>query len=179
MYRINYLKQPSTLLAFSRIASKRSVSFKKVAVLRSSELKRDGMRTGFFTQLAPRDLHLFDLDFSPLRIDHPEMLAMPNVTIHEGNSSSNLRKLSDHYFDWIYIDGDHELEGVEKDAAVALRKIKPDGILVFNDYTPWSILELSDYGVMPVVNSLCNQGWKIVYFALHRQMYCDIAIQRA
>ena len=43
------------------------------------------------TQLAPRDLHLFDLDFSPLRIDHPEMLAMPNVTIHEGDSSSNLR----------------------------------------------------------------------------------------
>jgi hypothetical protein len=133
-----------------------------------------------FKEVVPSELHLFDLDFKLLTVERPEISQRSNIMLHQGDSSKKLAMLPDGYFDWIYIDGDHELEGVRKDAAVAVHKIKLDGILVFNDYTPWSIIELNDYGVMPIVHELLHGGeWKVAYFALHRQMYCDIAICRA
>ena len=108
------------------------------------------------------------------------LAAHANVRLHLGDSSTELAKLPDRYFDWIYIDGDHSLEGVRRDAAVAAAKIKPDGVLVFNDYTVWSVLEFTDYGIVPVVNELLASGeWEMVYIALHPLMYCDVAIRRA
>lgn len=41
----------------------------------------------------------------------------------------------------IYIDADHSYEGVKKDISVACRKVKHDGILIFNDYIYWSYLD--------------------------------------
>ena len=143
-----------------------------------------GTQAGWYAQrivdtLAPKELHLFDLDFGLLHAERPELAARANVTIHAGDSSQMLSKLPDQYFDWIYVDGDHNIDGVKRDTAVAVRKVKHDGILVFNDYTPWSIMELNDYGVMPVVNHLIQGGeWKVVYFTFHQHMYCDIAIRR-
>jgi ubiquinone/menaquinone biosynthesis C-methylase UbiE len=144
-----------------------------------------GTQAGWYAEkisetVAPDELHLFDLDFELLKLERPEFSRRPNITLHQGDSSKKLAMLPDNYFDWIYIDGDHALEGVRKDAAVAVRKIKMNGILVFNDYTPWSIMELSDYGVMPIVHELLHGSeWKVAYLALHRQMYCDLAIKRA
>lgn len=143
-----------------------------------------GTQTGWFAErivdhLRPRELHLFDLSFDLLDAQRPALRARPEVVIHHGDSSQQLALLPDGHFDWIYVDGDHGLEGVKRDAAVAVHKIKRDGILVFNDYTPWSIMELADYGVMPVVNGLLASGeWQVRYLALHPHMYCDIAIAR-
>lgn len=143
-----------------------------------------GTQAGWFAeqvvaQLAPRELHLFDLEFDTLRGARAPLAAQANVRLHVGDSSTELAKLPDHYFDWIYIDGDHSLEGVRRDAAVAMAKIRPDGILVFNDYTVWSVLEFTDYGIVPVVNELLASGeWEMLYIALHPLMYCDVAIRR-
>ena len=58
-------------------------------------------------------------------------------------------------------------------------KIKADGLLVFNDYTVWSYVEMQPYGVVAAVNELCvEEGWEIVYLALPAHMYCDVAVQR-
>lgn len=62
---------------------------------------------------------------------------------------------------------------------VAVDKIKRDGILIFNDYTVWSMLEMTDYGVVPVVNEmLASGGWEMLYLALQPLMYCDVALRR-
>jgi hypothetical protein len=50
---------------------------------------------------------------------------------------------------------------------------------VFNDYAPWSYVEMQPYGVVAAVNELCQgDGWEFVYLALPGHMYCDVAIRR-
>jgi hypothetical protein len=102
------------------------------------------------------------------------------VTVKEGDSSKNLNVYPDGYFDFIYIDGDHSYEGVQKDADVAKTKIKKDGIIAFNDYTLWSFYEMAEYGVPYVVNNLCiNDEFKVIAFAFMHHGYHDIALRRS
>lgn len=101
------------------------------------------------------------------------------VILREGDSSQVLATFPDHHFDFIYIDADHTYDGVTKDIQVAKHKIRPDGLLVFNDYTFWSPMECLPYGVMRAVNELClRERWGVDFFALEPYMYCDIAIRR-
>jgi hypothetical protein len=133
--------------------------------------------------IEPISLHLIDLE---IRDEVKQRLSVelggPILKVHQGDSSTVLSAFPDEYFDWIYIDGDHSLSGVSRDAEVSIRKLKGDGILFFNDY------KMGDhnfpngfypYGVIPVVNNLClNNGFEMIGFALHVQMYCDVAIKR-
>ena len=143
-----------------------------------------GTQAGLFAErillaTTPASLHLFDVEFDTLRQERPAVADDSRVTLHLGDSSSELSCCPDASFDWIYIDGDHALDGVRKDTAVAIAKVKPGGILVFNDYTVWSIMELADYGVVPVVNELLVGGeWEMLYLALHPLMYCDVGLKR-
>lgn len=127
----------------------------------------------------PDELHLFDLEFDTLRARAPAVADDPRVRLHLGDSSTNLANFLDETFAWIYIDGDHSEAGVRRDADCATHKLRPDGLLVFNDYTLWSPMEMTDYGIVPVVNDLVSRGeWDVVYLALHPLMYCDIALRR-
>ena len=73
----------------------------------------------------------------------------------------------DGYFDWIYIDAQHDYEGVKRDIGVARRKVKDAGLLVFNDYIVWSYVEMAPYGVVAAVNELCREDrWELIYLAL-------------
>lgn len=102
--------------------------------------------------------------------------AMLNIT--EGDSHDCLAKFPDQYFDLIYVDADHTYEGVRRDATQAVKKLRPDGTLVFNDYV---LLDHggNPYGVVPAVNELlAGGGWQIIAFAFQALMYCDIALRR-
>lgn len=101
------------------------------------------------------------------------------VRCEEGDSGEILSGYPDSTFDMIYIDAGHDYESVKKDAELSKQKIKAEGILIFNDYIKYSHYDDSYYGVIPVVNDLLvNQGFEVVGFALHWDMYCDIAIRR-
>jgi hypothetical protein len=132
-----------------------------------------GDNAALILETLPRELHLFDLDFGPLRhLDGP-------ITLHEGESSTELSRFED-YFDWIYVDGDHSYEGVKRDIAAASRAVKSDGLLIFNDYIPFSYVEFTAYGVIQAVNEFCiEQDWRLRYFVLAPRMFCDVAITRA
>lgn len=126
----------------------------------------------------PTELHLFDLDFSPLTVRQDTNLGAV-ATLHTGDSSENLAKFPQDYFDWIYIDGDHSYNGAKRDMEVAKTRVKPGGLLVFNDFVLWSPVECSEYGVPYAVTELAtNEGFEFVYFALHFLMYCDVALRR-
>lgn len=100
------------------------------------------------------------------------------VAVFSGDSSPMLRS-SSRDFDLIYIDGDHSLEGVKLDVEAALCKIKPTGVLVFNDYIAYDHFGMGPYGIVDNVNSLLGQSdWKIMSFAFQRHMFCDIALTR-
>jgi SAM-dependent methyltransferase len=129
---------------------------------------------------APRELHVIDIDLRQLDSEllRSEIEAR-RVIPHEGDSAEVLASFPDGYFDWVYIDADHSYAGVKRDIAVAKRKVKSDGLLVLNDYTFWSPIELMEYGVIHAVNEFCrDEHWELRYFALHKLMYCDVALQR-
>jgi hypothetical protein len=101
------------------------------------------------------------------------------VHVFEGDSSTQLSLQEDQSYDVIYIDADHTLEGVTRDATVAAQKLKADGLLIFNDYILHRDGKDSFYGIVPLVNDWCvNRGWKVTHFALQPGMWCDIAISR-
>jgi len=59
------------------------------------------------------------------------------------------------------------------------KKVKSDGMMVFNDYTNWSVCEIMPYGVAKAVNEFCiANNWEIVFLALQSLGYHDIAIQK-
>ncbi len=89
-----------------------------------------------------------------------------------------LAKQPPKFYDVIYIDADHGLSGVQRDVDAALKTIKDDGILVFNDYVFFD-KNATPYGVIYAANDLCvNHGWRMRYLALHNMMFCDIALER-
>jgi len=101
------------------------------------------------------------------------------VRCEEGDSAEVLSRYADGTFDMIYIDAAHDYESVKKDADLSKRKIKSEGILIFNDYIRYSHYGDSYYGIVPVVNALVvEQGFEVVGVALQRDMYCDVAIRR-
>jgi len=100
------------------------------------------------------------------------------LVIEEGPSEHRPAAQPDRSFDILYIDADHGYDGVKRDISAALPKMKPDGLLVFNDYTLFDH-DGHPYGVVKAVNELVTSSdWKVVGFSLQRWMYCDIALRR-
>lgn len=58
----------------------------------------------------------------------------PNVKVHRGKSADVLPTFPDHYFDWVYIDGNHYYEFVLQDLELCLQKIKPEGYITGDDW---------------------------------------------
>jgi SAM-dependent methyltransferase len=143
-----------------------------------------GTQEGLFAEkiidiINPEQLHLFDIDDGPLRDRQTDLLTRPGVELHLGDSSTLLASFPDDHFDWIYIDGDHSYDGIVRDIRVARTKVKPGGLLIFNDFTLWSPVECIDYGVPHAVCELsAAHGFNFVYFALHPHLYNDVALRR-
>ncbi len=144
-----------------------------------------GTQTGAFAKLIqsilrPSKLHIYDISYNVFDHAHfADSIQDGIVELHEGDSSTLLGQLPDQYFDFIYIDGDHSYNGIVKDLAQAARKIRDDGWIVCNDYTIYSPLEKTKYGVYRAVNEFClNQGFEIIYLGLHKWGYHDVALRK-
>lgn len=133
--------------------------------------------------LEPAQLALIDVDFAADPHQRfKEQIAAGQVEVIRGDSAKVLERFDDRSFDWLYIDGDHSPAGVARDVAVCLRKVKPDGVLMFNDYKmgdhnyPDGFYE---YGIIHEVNRLCiEDDWEMLAFAFHHQMYCDVLLKK-
>jgi SAM-dependent methyltransferase len=132
----------------------------------------------------PRELHLFDLSFAleGLSFDHEffaSYRAQGVVSLHEGDSSYMLSLFADQYFDCIYIDADHSVQGMRRDISQAKRKIRRGGVLLFHDYTIYSPLEKISYGVPLAVNDLLiEDNFEMIYFVLNGLGYHDVGVRR-
>jgi|ERR1700733_7480742 len=128
----------------------------------------------------PSQVHIFDYGMNNIRSDNKSKLdAYGNVTYHVGDSSENMAKLPDEYFDVIYIDADHSYDGVWKDLMQASKKIKPCGYIVCNDYTNFDPIQLLPYGVYSAVNRFANENnFRFEFIALANFGFHDVAIRR-
>jgi predicted O-methyltransferase YrrM len=68
------------------------------------------------------------------------------IIINRGYSNVEIPKFEDNFFDIIYIDGNHEPEYVLEDAVLSFRKLKKDGIMIFDDYG-WGGPDLTQRGI--------------------------------
>ena len=138
------------------------------------DLRRSWGETGKFSKsileiCRPSKLHLIDLNLQEysIRERFQSDIDADVVCLHEGDSSIIIQGFPDRYFDFIYIDGDHTYQGVKRDIQAATSKLTESGFLLFNDYTYWSPVECTPYGVIHAVNELClEQDWEAVYFSL-------------
>jgi len=56
------------------------------------------------------------------------------VEVHRNSSAGSCSQFPDNYFDWIYIDGNHQYEYVKQDLDMYLPKVKPSGLVAGDDY---------------------------------------------
>ena len=68
------------------------------------------------------------------------------IIINRGYSNKEVCKFNDDFFDIIYIDGNHEPEYVLEDAVISFRKLKVNGIMIFDDYG-WGGHDLTQKGI--------------------------------
>ena len=68
------------------------------------------------------------------------------IIINRGYSNLVIPKFQDEFFDIIYIDGNHEPEYVLEDAVLSFRKLKKNGIMIFDDYG-WGGPDLTQKGI--------------------------------
>ena len=73
------------------------------------------------------------------------------VVLHSGYSNLEIPKFQDEFFDIIYIDGNHEPEYVLEDAVLSFRKLKKEGIMIFDDYG-WGGPDLTKRGIDGFLN---------------------------
>jgi len=146
-----------------------------------------GVMYGDFSQeilraTTPEKLHLIDLhrpSIEGAKTRFASEMACGQVEVHLGDSSAIVSEFPESSLDWIYIDGDHAYEGVKRDLEASRHAVKPDGLIVLNDYQYFSIVEFMKYGVIEAVNEFCLQyDWEIIYFALQGRMYNDVILRR-
>ena len=68
------------------------------------------------------------------------------IIINRGYSNIEIQKFDNDFFDIIYIDGNHEPEYVLEDAVLSFRKLKKNGIMIFDDYG-WGGPDLTQRGI--------------------------------
>jgi hypothetical protein len=176
---------PEHLFAEAKLLPERSVIFDRIA--KGGIGIEIGTQTGAFAKImleraAPERLYLVDISFE--QFDHSFFaphVQNKMVTLIEGFSWDVVSSFDDESFDWIYLDASHAYEHVVRDIEVAKSKLKIGGYFIFNDFTNWSPFEMTPYGVMQAVTDFlgqCDGTYKIMFMALHRLGYHDIALKR-
>jgi hypothetical protein len=107
-------------------------------------------------------------------------IARGQLEVIEGDSAAAILALPDEGVDLFYVYADHTYEAVRRDLAATLPKVKPDGWIIMNDYTPADIgCSNEPYGVIQATNEfMVAHGWQMVYFALAYVMYCDVGLRK-
>ena len=70
-----------------------------------------------------------------------------------------VKDFGDSAFDFVYLDGNHNLASVTADIAAWLPKVRPGGILAGHDYLP----PCETYGVKTAVDDLCRRTNRRLY----------------
>jgi hypothetical protein len=82
--------------------------------------------------------HIVDINTNSI-IEH-NIAPYSNCSYHIGESSDILRGFQKDTFDFAYIDGNHMAKNVLEDAVNCAYIVKPNGYIVFDDYT-WGLSE--------------------------------------
>lgn len=123
----------------------------------------------------PAELHLIDIDYTHFR---DEGLQYKSIKRHKGLSQEKLSNFPDDFFDWIYIDADHLFDSVLADAKASAPKLRPGGLIIFNDFAHID-MNIGRYGVhRAVVQFAIDNNWPFVFFAYEKHALYDVALKK-
>jgi len=118
----NYLKGLDELCKFHKMDSDHTVL----------ELgTNDGVSTSLFAYYA-KEVTAIDLNKSDKLQKKLEL--NENIKFHQDDIQNIVNLLPDGYFDFIYIDANHDTESVLRDIKISLPKLKSSGIISGHDY---------------------------------------------
>jgi hypothetical protein len=159
-----------------------------------------GFSLELLEQLQPTKFHAIDTfgirpdkplwkntEFSESRKTHQEFfeerfeshIAAGQLVVHKGFSWDVLQSFPEEHFDYIYIDGAHSYESVVKDIEQAIRTIKREGIIQFNDYCTVFADSFQPCGVMRAVNELMlNHEYEMIYYCFQHMGYADVVVRK-
>lgn len=101
------------------------------------------------------------------------------VVVKKGLSWDMLAQLPDHSIDYVYVDADHSYPSVAKETSVLKHKMKPGGIIQFNDYTFMDQNALVPFGVPRAVHEfMVAEHYEMLYFCLHPQGFYDVVVRK-
>lgn len=169
---------PSRLLEGCRVVASRQHLIARLP--QGGVVLEVGTDTGAFAReilaiSAPRALHIIDLDLSRIA---PDVAADGRVTLHKGLSHDRIAEFPDAHFDWIYIDADHSHAGVARDAAAAAAKLRPGGVLVFNDFAHADPFLGACAVHRAAVEFAVRQHWPLIFMACEGAGLYDLALRR-
>lgn len=101
------------------------------------------------------------------------------VTLHRGPIGQNLRRVPGDFFDLIRLNSSQSFEELTIHANEASRLLRDSGVLLFKNYTLYDPFQGTEYGIVPVVNSMVvHEGWKVTALVLQKHLFCDILLTR-
>jgi hypothetical protein len=102
-----------------------------------------------------------------------------NVFIYRKKTSEVVKNFNDNYFDFIYIDANHNYEFVMRDLLEWSPKLKKGGIIILNDFDESSEGQKQNLGTIGAVTSFMKRTGKdsfFQYIALTSEPFSDVAI---
>ena len=83
--------------------------------------------------------------------------------------------------DIAYVDADHQFDAVKRDLGVLVRKIRPDGWIMMDDYTLVDQMQAEHLiGVIYATHEfMVEHGWAMHYLALQTNGYYQVVLRRA
>jgi SAM-dependent methyltransferase len=127
-------------------------------------------------RVGPAELHIVDVDLSNCA---PDVKADPRVRLHEAMTTDFLAGCPPQMFDMVYVDADHSYAAVHADIAAARDKVKPGGLLAFNDFARIIRPGLGQFGVhQAVCEFMVAEGWPMAFFCMNGEALYDVALRR-
>ena len=115
----------------------------------------------------------FDYVGAEARFDHNRSVCRNGYRIRKlkGTLRTSAFRFTDESLDLIYVDGSHEARDVITDFALAFPLLKPDGILIFDDYNwdehpqheyPKAAIDFITHAWAPLLSSVEYNPWQCI-----------------
>jgi hypothetical protein len=128
----------------------------------------------------PSEVHVFDYGMNNIKVENKAKLdAFGKVSYYVGDSSENMAKMPDEFFDVIYVDADHSFAGVWKDLMQAFNLQGIEVRIVIADDIAGGLNFFPPYGVFSAVNKFANENnFRFEYLGLSPFGFHDVALRR-
>lgn len=135
----------------------------------------------------PKELHLIDSwahdRYSGMKeiVENRfrQKIEQGQVHIHQGLSTVELEKFGKGYFDWVYLDTNHDYETTAEELVICQKKVNEGGIVSGHDYIKGNWIDKIRYGVIEAVNEFCViNNWEMIYLTNEVHRYLSFAIKK-